>query len=386
MNRTKTAIIAAALAGAAALCGCGGNNVRSEPFTETQTLDSANESDGSQESRAGDGTETEDTSRSLLDTVYRQGGDMLVYNDRLYFANQKGDADEDSWYGSGILYSVKLDGTDKQRVSDADDVYCVSEFNGNIYYVSSSNTSMYNGAEVEWRGLHSVKPDGTGDMYLVGNSPGRFAVANDRIYVYMTNLSMGIYSYGLDGGNERELTANAGNNFIVVNNQMFYSGNYDDGRMCVLDVTDEEFDSFFDRKVIGEETGVSNFDYKDGYLYYTSTSESDFELTGNNDIYRMDLDTYETELLGSDTCYDYDYLHIEGNSIIYRTYAFNDNYDYMYSVYVMDLDGANKQLVFESVSEYSIDIYSNNGRIYYQNSDGDLWSVNLSGGDKIVMN
>lgn len=133
---------------------------------------------------------------------------LLYYDNRLYFINE---AD------ASRLYSMKLDGTDRQ-ISAGNATSCFAFHNGTLYY---SNVF----------GIYKCRPDGSNEQQISKMRTTTFNVTDDYIYhcFYADSSSsydQSLYRMKLDGSEEIALTADSGSNICVIDDYVYFRNVY----------------------------------------------------------------------------------------------------------------------------------------------------------------
>lgn len=190
----------------------------------------------------------------------REYGSSLAYgNGWLYFANV---------FDQGKLYKVKLDGSEKQLVSDikADNLICDGDW---LYYHNSIEYT------IERLNVNSGNTEVLAEKVYVTD----INISGDRLYFINGNEVRTVYSMKKDGGNLRE-TAKIGNgyNLIVNGGYMYYLENGNIYRIKINSKKPEE---------VITDADISKFVMDDNNIWYLGGK--------TRYIFRYNLKTKETK-------------------------------------------------------------------------------------------
>ena len=247
------------------------------------------------------------------------------------------------------LYKMRLDGTEKQKITD-ETASCINVIGDWIYYMNGFSSDPTNNS------LCKIRTDGTGRSELCDHVYNDIIVVNEWIY-YTSFVDMCIYKIKTDGTDKTKLSDDADFPTCVnVKDGWVYYSNFSDNRCIYKMRTDGS-----ERTKINNEQ--STYLIVDGdWIYYLSYS--DFSL------HRIKTDGSEETAL----CGDYfNGFNLDGDWIYFCNYSDNN------SMYKIKVDGTEKTrlgdgngMIYPYVAGEWLYFSSNNdkGALYRIGKDG----------------
>lgn len=229
------------------------------------------------------------------------GGLFCEKDGKIYFSNDMAD---------GSLYVMNSDFTGLKKLSDDKAVYINADENY-LYYVRANNTRENNGIGFLMfynTGVFRIRKNGS-DLKLFTGDPGAYlTLKGNNIFFqrYQVGVGLYLYSYKIDGEEERLLIEDAVIPATINGTSLYYAGYSGNHNINSLDLQ-----SYTTRTAFVGSFGYPV--YTDKYIYYMDPSD-DYK------IYRMNLDGSQPTLLVDKRCSTYNIT----NSGYYLYYQVDD--------------------------------------------------------------
>ena len=175
------------------------------------------------------------------------------------------------------LYSIKIDGTDKKKISDhyPKAINIVDDL---IYYINDeSGNSDYK--------TYSIKTDGSDLKALTDDpseiNPSGIMVEGDKIYY--RNGSAAVFSMNIDGSDHQQVTEDPPKAINILDGRIFYTNGNDDEKLYSINV-----DGSDNKKLCDDD--VAEVFVADGRIYYLNRSD-------NRKLYSINTDGGDRKLV-----------------------------------------------------------------------------------------
>lgn len=266
-------------------------------------------------------------------------GDCALKGDRIYFCNS---------YDGGLLYSVKTDGIDMQKLNDV-----LTQW----FYVTSNMIYYKDGSGRIW----VMNIDGSGQKKLNDDNSENVNVVDDRIYYTNMDDYFNTYSINTDGSGRKKISDD---NLLYMNvdgDRIYYSG----------ELNDSDYNGIYCVSLDGsEKTKLSDDDsymifVKEGWIYYNN-EDDDYKLyvmrTDGSDRHKL-IDDYAPV------------MNVVSDRIYYKS-----GHDWKF--YSAKTDGSEKQLLSDDNMEW---FAIGDDSIYYSITGAKIYSMNLDGSNKQLL-
>ena len=287
------------------------------------------------------------------------GGHVAIQGDRIYYSNGIDD---------GKLYTMKTDGSSKQKLCD-DDAFNINVVGGWIYYCNRIDN---------WR-IYRIKTDGSNRQKLNNAVSSELYVIGDKIYCEQGYSEIygeeaGRYTMKTDGSGKQRLGYNSPEDYDSLKDYDNLKNIYiSDGKIYC---TAHENDSLnlYVMKSSGSGKQKLSDDIRGDIvaivrdrIYYST----------NSAIYTIKIDGSGKQKLSDDSASS---INVAGDKIYYSNRRDNNK------LYVMKIDGSGKQKLSDD-SASSINIAGD--RIYYLKSfyyRSRLYTMNIDGSGRQIAN
>ncbi|MCX7921521.1 MAG: DUF5050 domain-containing protein [Clostridia bacterium] len=251
------------------------------------------------------------------------------------------------------LYKMKLNGTDKTKISD-DSCLNINVIGDWIYYSNSSDEGKIYKVNLDGSNKEKVSDVAADSLYVTGG------------WIYYSNASEDgeIFKVKTDGTSNTRLNDSESCNLIVVGDWIYYIDDSADADMFKGNIYKIKTDGTEMTKLSDDSTYTINVE--DNWLYYTNDSDG-------SKIYKVKTDGSEKAKLTDDNSNTFN---------ISNGWAYYSNYSDGDSLYKIKLDGTGKTKLN---SEISLPINIIGEHIYYfgapkeLTNTRDLYKINIDG-------
>ena len=285
---------------------------------------------------------------------------VAIEGNRIYYSNG---------IDSGKLYSMNPDGSDKQKLND-DNARYINVVGDRLYY-----TDCHIDGNKNLNQLCSIKTDGTDRQVLGPDWCFSVTVVGDRIYY--TDFTMDplgytsagyIYSIKTDGTDQKKLCDDVIGGYTVGGGQIYY---IDASGLCSMNLDGSH------QKTLSADFPGRYIQVMDNRIFYTTGSASAFPYADDDlKIFSIKLDGSDRQKLTDDRC---DYINAAGGRVYYI--ALNPS---NMSICSVKTDGGDPRTLISG--DYYQNINVAGGRVYYGDGKGGLYSMNIDGSDRQIVN
>ena len=247
------------------------------------------------------------------------GGLFAEYNGKVFFANA---------YDNGCLYSMNVDETDLQKLTDAQASAINAGGNFVYYYLDSlqgGGTGM--GYVVRTYGVYRARLDGTHTKCLDRSAAVTMLLTGDYLYYQHYNNTdyTQLYKVKTDQSEIELVSEDIINPAACYNGIIYFSGTGRDHYLYALDTRTDTISTIF-------EGNLCFPSYHDGYIYY-------MDISSNYRLCRYSLSENTVEILTNDRV---DTFNVGDQFIYYQKNSSTEP-----ALKRMRLDGSNPEIVAE---------------------------------------
>ncbi len=280
------------------------------------------------------------------------GGYYCQVGDTVFFANG---------YDGGKLYSMKVDETDLEKVSDSIVQYINADEHNVYYYQLEAGKDSAIGIPAHFNGLYYSDYKGESIKCLERTPAAVMKLIDNTIYYQKYDASstkLTLCKIGIQKKESSEVLNFAADPACNVGNTIYYAGITDDHKLYGLDLETGDVNVMF-------EGSVWYPDVQGDYVYYMNVAD-------NYRLYRYCFSTGETEKLTEDRV---DLFLVKGSYIFYQKNSQTDA-----ALMVMGTDGSSPRVIMEG--NYS-DINATDSFVYFHEfkSQAPVYHIPLLGGN-----
>ncbi len=210
---------------------------------------------------------------------------ITIYNDFIYFSQDTS------------IFKINKDGCSLQEIINTnigETIYEMCIYNDYIYYTD----------DLPYGSLYKIKIDGSNKIKVSNNSPMYLNIYNNYIYYAgqdYTDDSTGIYKIDLNGNDEEKILNGDIDSLNIYNNNIYFTNSVDNSNLFKMSVDCKTKNIILNKK-------VSNLNIFKDWMYYIDVSD-------NDSLYKLKLDGTEVTKLEKSLCTNIlvfsDYIYYE---------------------------------------------------------------------------